>query len=270
MKTCISLAVMFVGMASVEGATEADYSYAAEIMEMAETAPEWDDCIDDVSATNEIEVLYPTVESLFACQMPSNSCAHNWSVLEKQRSFDSFLMSFSTTNVTLLSRRDEHCGFIALMCCLEKKYTNSLSAAKCILQSQSSPYKWIAMDILRELQPPGMEMNSLVLGMITNHNAATAYDRCAALSSYVESLTVKSAVDRGVVTNAANLFYSARNNIESHIPIDRLMLLAVDGYSNSLQRLSYAQEVLSSPEVSDNEKDYFTEVTNRWSGLLEK
>ena len=239
---------------------EQEYSYAAEIMEMVEMSPEWDDCLDETD-TEEIEILYPTMGSLFAAQMPSNSCAYTWSVLERQEAFDSFLLSFSTTNVASLARKDDHAGFLALMFCLDKKYTNAVAPAKNIVRSQSSPYTGIAIKLLLDIGEPDLEMNSLVLGMATNHIVATSYDRCRTIDSYARVLAGNN-VASNIVANAANIFFQNRSLIENCIPVDGLKVLADGSYSNSLSRLEFAREVLSRPAISERERLYFSNVTN--------
>lgn len=244
---------------------EQEYSYAAEIMEMVEMSPERGDCLDETD-TNEIEILFPTMESLFASQMPSNSCAYTWTLEERQEAFDSFLLSFSTTNVASLARKDEYAGYIALLLCLDKKYTNSLAAAKNIIRSKSSPYAGVAIKLLLDMSNLDLEMNSLVLDMVTNHTVSTSYDRSLAIDSYVRALTERT-VSSNVVAKAATAFFQKRHLIEHSVPVDRLKLLSDSSYSNSLSRLEFAREVLSRPTVSEHERLYFSNVTNLITGL---
>lgn len=246
---------------------EQEYSYAAEIVEMVATSPEYDDCLDETD-TNVIEILYPNMESVFASQMPSNSCAYAWSALERQEAFDSFLLSFSNTNATSLLHKDERTGFLALMCCLDKKYTNSLAAAKNIVRSQTSQYAGVAIKLLLEMHAPDLEMNSLVLDMTTNHMAATAYERNLTIDSYVRVLAGAD-VGSNIISNAATAFFQNRSLIEHCVPVDSLKLLSDGSYSNSLARLEFAQEVLARPTISDCERMYFSNVTNSIKGLDE-
>ena len=262
MKILIAICALSCGMVSSARSLEDDYSYASDIMAMVETSSEWSDCIDDVSATNQIDVLYPTVESLFACQMPSDSCAFGWTREERQRSFDSFLMAFSTTNTTLLSRRDEHTGFIALSCCLEKKYTNSLPSAANIVRSQSSPYVCVAMEILLDMHVPDEEMNSLVLSMATNRLAATSYDRRLAVSSYVRILTGNE-VEQAVRTNAARMFYSNMRHIENLVDVDRLLDTTFLQYATSSNRMELCRTAFAREGLAGSAHSYFSSVTNR-------
>ena len=240
---------------------EEDYAYAGELMEMVAGSPEWEDCLDEDSMTNEVEILFPTMDSLFVYQMPTNSYAYGWTVSERQQSFDSFLTAFSTTNAMYLSSEDENTGSLALLVCIDKKYTNSLQAAKNIIRSSSSPYAGSAIRMLLDMHAPNEEMNVLVLNMVTNHTMAASYERQLAMSSYVQTLT-SGTVRTCIVTNAAAMFFQNRNTIESSVPIDILMLFSNNSYSNSIARLNYAQEILARSTVSDYEKLYFSNVTN--------
>lgn len=127
MKKLLIVNLLLVVLSSFGRTLEQEYSYAAELMEMVEMSPEWDDCPDETD-TEEIEILYPTMGSLFAAQLPSNSCAYTWSALERQEAFDSFLLSFSTTNAASLARKDDHAGFISLMFCLHMHVKRSGSS----------------------------------------------------------------------------------------------------------------------------------------------
>ena len=192
------------------------YRYTSAAMEMVATAPEKNDCIEDVSSTNAVEITYPTMESVFASEMPSNSCGHGWSASERKQAFDDFLIAFSMTNHTLLSQSDEATGSIALMCCMEKKYTNALSAAWNILNSENSPYKGYAVRLLLDIQMPTVEMSSMILSTATNPSKMTAYDRYKAVSTYVHLLTGRTGVSQSVITNAANLFFEKRHEIDAN------------------------------------------------------
>ena len=244
------------------GHTAADnYAYAREIVKMMAMSPEWDDCLENEQSTNEVEVLYPTMESVFATAMPSNSCAYGWTQLERRKAFDDFLFDFSTNSAADLSQEYVHTGGMALMCSWEKKYTNSLVAAKTIVQSQSLSHLDLAMRMLLDMQSPNIELNSAVLITVTNHLRTATQFRNSVMASYVRNL-MDDAVEYSVVTNAADSFFTSRENIENRIALDQLMLFSYASYSNSIRRLGYAREALAMPFVSDKELLYFSNVTN--------
>ena len=48
------------------------YKYVDDVLSLVLTSPEWNDCLDEAD-TNEVEVLFPTMASVFACEMPSRA-----------------------------------------------------------------------------------------------------------------------------------------------------------------------------------------------------
>ena len=97
------------------------YHCVDDVLSLVMTSPEWGDCLDEAN-TNEVEVLFPTMASVFACEMPSNSCGFAWSAVEREQAFGAFLLSLSHTNRTLVTENYIRTGSYAFLCCRETVY----------------------------------------------------------------------------------------------------------------------------------------------------
>lgn len=261
MRTLTIICVLLLCATSQGRTVKECYCYAETVVELVSASPERDDCVDEAS-TNLIEISYPTMESVFACEVSSNSCGYGWTEKERQQAFDEYLLAFSVTNHALLAARDASTAALALLCCREKRYTNSLAAAKNILKNPSSPYGRYAIGLLLDMHRPTCDMNQIVLSVVTNRHATTGYNRCATMSAYVNSLARSEDLSPSVKTNAANAFFDNRDLIEDRISVDRLMLMAYDDYVGSSNRVLFANDVLSSGDATETERVYFASVTN--------
>jgi len=253
--------ISVVGVACGHTQSEA-YRYVDNLMDFVAASPEWEDCVD-LADTNEVEVLFPTMDALFSCSLSSGCVGYNWTLTERQRAFDDFLIAFSQTNDCELTVRYRTTGAYALQCCIEKSYTNSLPAAKNILRRESAPCKDEALSVLLCFGRPSLEVNDLILSVATNSIVFSLYSRSSAIDRYIRSLMVAGTVDHVVVTNAACMFYRERSLLNNLMSVDALLLHAYADYALSSNRLDVCRTALSLPTLTSMGGAYFVPITNQ-------
>lgn len=244
------------------------YKYVDDVLSLVLTSLEWDDCLDEAD-TNEVEVLFPTMASVFACEMPSNSCGFAWRNVEREQAFGAFLLNLSHTNRTFVTEDFIRTGSYAFLCCSEKQYTNALDSARRILSSSDAPCKDAALEYLTRVAVPSDEITMVMVGVQTNQCDFSKDVRNRTLSAYVEKLNSLSIMDYSIVTNAARAIYGEREGIDHLRAVDLLLLNAWPNYANSSNRLVVANLALSranedTPSVESRLiGNYFIPVTNQ-------
>lgn len=262
----IVLIAACIGVSVVLGRTqEESFRYVDGLMDLIATSPEWEDCVEEGS-TNEYEVAFPTMERSFEYEMPSNMCGHGWSLQEKRDSFHAFLQSLSQTNSVTVSEQYRRTGDLALICCLEKGYTNALIYAKEIVRSEGAPCKNAGLALLLKFSEPTVEMNSLVLAVQTNTQEFTVFERGRVIADYAKVLCDLSE-NRVVVTNAACEFFRSRLGIEHCLALDGLLGSAFPDYVVSSNRLAFARTSLGGADgnaflSASVVRQYFIPITN--------
>ena len=268
MKATIYIIFAIISYTAFAHTQEECVRYASEIVDMMLIAPEWDDCIDEESTDEEIEVLYPTMDSAFESGMPSNSCAYGWTVSERRQAFDDFIQSISSTNRTIASKEYLNVGAYALLCSTEKGYTNIMPQVKAIISSHCAPCKDSALTYLLRLEEPSDELTDIIIGVQSNKTDFTMHDRRRAMGNYVRSLCSVAADMPSVVSNAAVRFYANRAVVDQMRALDMLLLNTYPNYAISSNRFDIASTAINqipddSTEFFDIKlKEYFTAVTN--------
>ena len=244
------------------------YKYVDDVLSLVLTAPEWDDCLDE-SDTNEVEVLFPTMASVFACEMPSNSCGFSWTYAEREKAFGAFLSSLSHTNRAFATQDFIRAGSYAFLCCSEKKYTNALDSAMRILSSRDAPCKDAALEYLTRTAVPSDEITTVMMSVQTNRYDFSREVRNRALSAYVEKLNSLPDMDRSVVSNAARAVYGEREVVDHLRAVDLLLLNAFPNYVCSSNRLVIANLAIAHANEESISvegrliSDYFSPITNQ-------
>ena len=244
------------------------YKYVDDVLSLVLTSPEWNDCLDEAD-TNEVEVLFPTMASVFACEMPSNSCGFAWSAAEREQAWGDFLFALSQTNRAFVADDFIRTGSYAFLCCSEKQYTNVLDNALRVLSSSCAPCKDAALEYLARTAVPSDEMTMAIVGVQTNKFDFSKEVRNQTMSAYVEKLNSLSIIDYLVVTNAARAIYGERAAIDHLRAVDLLLLNTWTNYANSSNRLVVANLALArvNEDASSVEsrliRDYFIPVTNQ-------
>lgn len=246
---------------------EENYDYVKQAMDMAENS--WVDCLKE-DDTNEVEMLFQTMDGLFAYEMPSNSCGHGWSAKEKQCAFDDFLFAFGCTNLALVSDDCLRTGTRAFMLSLDLNYTNSLAGAKQILEGGNSFCRGVALSVVLRFGTPTVDGNAAIIAGITNRAEMSFYDRCEAMDKYGEQIMKLSGDDGQILTNIVCSLYRARSGIDNVIALDKLLLRSFPDYVLSSNRLELACAALASNypgetfgKWGETLRQYFDPVTNQ-------
>jgi len=66
MKHCLVVAFCTLAQVSWAHSRESVCGYVSNLMDTVAASPEWSDCIEQCETNNEIEVMFPTMDSLFA------------------------------------------------------------------------------------------------------------------------------------------------------------------------------------------------------------
>ena len=225
------------------------------------TSTEWDDNVDERHA-GEAEIEFPTPDSLFSCEFPTNSAAAGLTADEKQHAFDQFLLDLSRTNRNDISMAYETTGAYALVFCAELGYTNGFNAATSILSRVEAPCQAESYAVVRKLVSPSIENNEYVYTILTNQLRYSVFNRNALLSDYATRLRHTEKTNGWVLTNGVAMLRRASPSVRAKMPLDELLACVIPEYIVSSNRLAYAQSVLEMPEVTQKEVQYFSAVTN--------
>ena len=243
------------------------YKYVGEVVSLVSISPEWNDCPEE-SETNEVEALFPTMASVFACEVSSNSCAAAWTVEERKRAFDAFLLGLSQTNRVLVSESFIRTGSYAFLCCGEKRYTNAVSIAQNLVLAGEAPCKESALEYLMQTATPSDDMTTVILSVQSNPLEFAKDLRNRVVSAYVASLCSLPETDLTIVTNAARAMYESKDTIDNLQAVDMLMLKAWSDYAGSSNRLAVAELAIMRTLEDDRPecaliRNYFVPVTNQ-------
>lgn len=237
------------------------YRIASYLIDRYTMSNEWTDNLDECHET-EIEVEFPTATSLFSCEFPVGSVAAGLSMAEKQRAFDQFLSDFSQTKRADVSRAYEVTGSYALVFCAELGYTNGFGAATSILARADAPCRSEAYAVVRKLALPSIATSEYVYTLLTNQASYSVFDRNMLFTDYAARFKSFTESETGVLTNGVAMLRAAAPIVRAKIPLDDLLAAVCPTYAGSSNRLAYAHYVLSMPEVTFKEREYFSAVTN--------
>ena len=231
------------------------------LMERFKSSGEW---VDHIGAADgeEVDVEFPSAESLFEGEFPSNILTLARTASERRRAFDSFLSDLSRTNSCLISRAYGRTGSFALLFCDEKGYAEGVVAATNILARPSAPCRVEAHDIARGHLRPSRAANALMETVLTNNAEFGDYRNAALLSRYATRLAADDSLDAAVVSNGIAVLCRAATNVWAKKTMDELMARRVPSYAASSNRLDAALAALREPTLSARDRAYFVAVTN--------
>ena len=262
MKTvlCLVVAALLCGMSSAFTPDEA-FRVSECLMERFKSSGEW---VDHIGAADgeEVDVGFPSAESLFEGEFPSNILTLARTASERRLAFDSFLSDLSRTNSCLISRAYGRTGSFALLFCDEKGYAEGVVAATNILARPSAPCRVEAHDIARGHLRPSRAANALMETVLTNNAEFGDYRNAALLSRYATRLAADDSLDAAVVSNGIAVLCRAATNVWAKKTMDELMARRVPSYAASSNRLDAALAALREPTLSARDRAYFVAVTN--------
>lgn len=260
-KTVIVILACLFGGALFAHTSDQAYEVASYLVDRYKGSSDWIDDLD-TSSDEVFEVEFPTADSLFACEFPSNSYGAALSTHERRQAFDQFLIDMSRTNEVDMSRAYRLTGGYALVFCADRSYTNGFCAATNILARSAAPCRSLAYTVVRRLACPSMEMSAYVYTLLTNRVTYSAFDRNALFNDYARRLKESANVDDAVLTNGISMLRRATATVRSRISFDELLARRLQDYNLSSNRLAYAEEVLAMPSATAVERTYFAAVTN--------
>jgi len=266
-KSIILIAVFLIESVLFAYTSEQAYEVSSYLVDRFKSAGDWVDNLQ-ISSDEEIEVEFPTAESLFACEFPSNSLGAALTVSERKQAFDQFLLEMSRTNGVTATKAYRSTCLYALVFCADRGYTTGLCAATNILSGSEGGLRPNAYAVLRRLACPSVEMSAYVYTLLTNQTRYSAYDRNGLFNDYANRLKCSDSIDNVVLTNGISMLREASSFVRTRIALDELMAHRLPAYSTSSNRLAYALAVLALPSLSARESEYFVAVTNDLHGVL--
>lgn len=241
---------------------EEAYQISSYLMECYTTSDEWSDDLDSLeeSAEEEIVVQFPSADSLFAFQFPTNSIAANYTPDELKQIFDLFLLQFAATNRIGLSRQYESVGSYALIFCGAMCYTNGLCATTGILSRIEAPCRDDAYTAFEKIVQPEEGMSDYVYAILTNHVWYSELDRGRLFAGYARK--IKECLNSSVVSNEISMLRRAYPYCKYAKNLDDLLVAKIPSYEYSSNRLVFAQSVLREQGEFPKVREYFEFVTN--------
>ncbi len=207
---------------------------------------------------------YLTMEALFNPPAPGDGCQEpygNWSAEERKLAFDSYLSDLtSATNMTEKEMIQAH---YALLCSMERGYTNAIDAVYSIIRSPTSPLKSAAWDAVLNVAEPSEEMNDFASVAVTNDVMLSGLNKTTFYHEYSRMLAL--AYDKGKVSIArdgAKILYLAAEKGTANRFLDQLLVKCYPSYAISSNRLAYT-ELAIGDATNDWWTSYFTTLTNQ-------
>lgn len=252
--------VVFVLPLAVSALTQQEaYRIASSLIDRYVTSKEWS---DDIDSTNEdIEIEFAEANSLFTCEIATNTSAGAVSQAERRMAFDQFLLDIPQKNKADVSRKYEADARYALVYCAETGYTNGLCAATSILARAEAPCRPVAFTVMRKLLSPSCEANAYVYSVLTNTSFGV-HERYDLFNDYALLLKDKDGLDETVLTNGISMLLRALPQTTARRRLDDLLVAKIPSYAVSSNRLAYAQEVLRIEGLTPQLGAYFSGVTN--------
>lgn len=258
---CLLSVVFFCG--ALEAYTpEESYRVAKCLVDRFKSSGEWVDCVAATGGTAEVDVDFPTAESLFAGEFPADVLALARTADDRRRAFDGFLSDLSQTNRLQVGREYERTGSYALLFCDEKGYAAGVVAATNILSRPQAPCRLEAHDVVRSRLRPSLPANALLETVLTNGAEFGDHRNASLLSGYARSLAQDDSVDAQVVSDGIDMLCRVATNAWAKMALDELMARRVPSYSSSSNRFAAALAALRDPGLSARHRAYFVSVTN--------
>ena len=192
---------------------------------------------------------------------------NGWTRAMCEMAFDKYLGSISTNDMTAFSRNDKRIANGALGQCIDMGYTNALASIRTYALNPTALSRGTAISTAVEFGGVDEAAASFIETIVTNEPPFSYKDMRFAIWHYCDKLLEVSTNDAAAVSvrdRGARLFYSKRLDWQCADRLDTLFSRAFPGYSESSNRLEYAQHVLSWTTNSDWRAmhDHFVAITN--------
>lgn len=194
-------------------------------------------------------------------------CNEEWTLADKQASFDLYLTTLSTNNCMTMTTIDQNIARTAVAQCEILDYTNAIPSLTALVLNSNGIHKTMAISYILKASPVSPNATDFVETIITNVNAYTYRERVYAIALYSEKICATVAAEGvGSVTvqNAAQMFYRNRTAVRmASSAVDRVLVSSIPGFEMSSNRLDMAISTLSETNIPPVFVEYFTTVTNQ-------
>ena len=271
-KGVVGCLVLALSLAGLGVATDDQIAVAAYLVRRITLAPDYIDCWEGLECAN-VEVTYPTYESLFERTVPPGNPGADWTPAQRRNAFEAFLMDvprLAQTNTV------ENLGYLtetAFRYSDNRGATNVFECAKNILSTPCTVGEACAYSVFTEKVVPSEEMNAFVELAITNRPTSTYAEGIA--GDYVGKIHKSlGTLDGAVVTNGTRMLLRVRQGDYSAVQLDKLLLDVYPEYASSSNRLELSERTLRTL-VDDtifcdkSIRPYFDAVTNQLHGATQ-
>lgn len=258
----VSVVVSWYGMSQAHTVSEED-ACVRELVRAYEGAVENSDCVEEDVPEGEDEGWdYPTINHLFATQLGPRCVSTAWTAEERRQAFENYMSRLSSKDRRQMSQGDIVECTLAFSICSRFGYTNCLSSAEAVVQSECAPEKDMAFRFLCENNEPSVAMNGISHLVATNTNEFCRYDRHHYVGNYLKKVSRLSS-ESIVLTNAIAQFYATRQVHNLYYELDELFLAKDPSFANSTNRYALALEALTASEQTSFTKAHYQSITNR-------
>lgn len=194
--------------------------------------------------------------------LPDN-VGEGWTFEEKKNSFDWYLSTLGTRDLTALARWDIAMLQKALFLCGQLAYTNSVPYLRGLVLNPKGCERESAIEHVLVMGPLDDSMTDFVETVVTNVLQYSEEERESAFEYFQKRIVAPDAAE-SVRTRAVQMLYRHRRvSLAGDVASDNAFSTLITDYEMSSNRFTEACFVLTHPHCSDAERDYFTEVTNR-------
>lgn len=194
--------------------------------------------------------------------LPDN-VGESWSFEEKKNAFDWYLSTLGTNDLSSIEGMDLAILQKAIFLCRQLSYTNSVPHLRGLALNPRGREREAAIEQVLEMGALDDSMTDFVESMVTNVLHYSEEERETAFEYFHKRLVAPEAPlsvrDRAVQM----LFRHRRLSLAGDVASDCVFSTLITGYEMSSNRLAEACFVLTHPDCSDAERDYFSDVTNR-------
>lgn len=236
--------------------------FVDQLMQVYAMAPENSDCLDeDDEEDDDFQPLFPTAEALLNFSFPSNMPYASWTPAQRLEVLERYIRRISERE-TDISRYEYELTEAVIRFCDGKNVTNCLNSARMIIRRRDGSLQYCALEYVFGKCVPSLEINSFAHEISTNRTSFSEFRRHEFSGKYIKSLC-ETNVSIAIRQDAAARFYPTRAQHHLYYELDPLLVATWPDYATSTNRLHFAEEALTSPEVDGYWATYFESVTNQ-------
>lgn len=224
-------------------------------------APENTDCLTDEKEPD-FQPRFRTADDLYNLAFPTNIPFANWSLSYRRSVMENWLRRIADKDPSqITSEQDRLAGEVITFYNVES-ITNCTEAIRRLGIRTTKLAHEGAYQYIFTYDIPSIEMNEFVVVYATNRVSHGESSRHEYAGGYLGKL-LQNTVLPGVRQDAAARFYPTRAQHHLYYELDPLLVATWPDYATSTNRLHFAEEALTSPEVDGYWATYFESVTNQ-------